>query len=366
MMIRIIKLVCFLISCILIFMVLPASAAVNGGYKLSDFVSGSTVLDDTEIVYYNFNSVTPFIRFSDNIGTQYQAQYSLPKRFDLNAGSKTHYLFYYPLGYRYSAGNSLSDSGFLDVRDVLPGSSFIFSTTWRYDLDVQSYNVEAARIGTSLFCLSFDENGKFLSVENTATFWADSELYGEDPYVCRYIYSFDFDFVVPANASYIVPYFTSTVITGENVEVPSRLTLSEAGLTGQTDINVFVKESAEMKVIQNKLDETNDKLDDIGDQMDELITGSPEDQESADIMASDADNFKDLSEKLEQDMNGLYEPDANDIDLSIDGLMMGNGSWLSSFGNVWSYLVSDRLWQQILTIVASFTWVGTLLFGKRG
>lgn len=360
--------------------VLTPVNAVSGYYDPADYIDDVVINGDTKTVYYDFAGVPWLFWFYDSYSgsstmiTGDSASYMLVGATDFNCYAQ-------PFGGQPSMGTI--SGGALDVSDIIPGSSIDFDTEFTVGIKWSGSDTEDVTVTYSVVVYYYDANGAYMGISDIVR---SSDIFDDLSSAGYQSVTKSLTGTIPVNAHYIIP---SIVISCDWVDdgVGYGLTwyMSDCNFTMAVDISMIQEQSNLMQSVNGKLDElgdkiddtndklddANDKLDNIGDKiddtndkLDDIITGTPEQNASADSFKDSVSDRADAMQDALDTMDSVDQPDISDMDVSVD-TFVPETSMLAYTGPILAFWNNSTL-KGMLVMVVSLALVSFVFFGKKG
>lgn len=278
--------------CLLVCMlVVPVNAAsiLSGNYDPADYIHDITISDDTKTIRYDFSDIRYAFRYWDN-GTQKTQDFV--DNFSVQVEAYTqHVVACYPFGVMRTTGNLDSKGGALYVGDILPGSPIDFDfgldVSFEWANEGQPFDLTVTYEPTYLL---YDEAGLLIDTVNldkeTVVYTLGDGL--DNPVTTTLSEIRHITGSIPADASYILPFFRIRVQNPANEQL--WLILSVQGLHTSlfVDINTVLENSNQMQAIKDKLDDLNVSIGGVNDKLDQILQQPEQEKSDATQGANDA------------------------------------------------------------------------------
>lgn len=325
----------FCIVCCLCLMVcvlaVPANAAsiLTGCYDPADYIHDITISDETKTIRYDFSEIRYAFRYWDN-GTNTVQDFV--DNFSVQVDALTqHVVACYPFGVIRATSNLDSRGGALYVGDILPGSPIAFDfgieVYFEWVNDGQPFDMTVVYEPVYLL---YDDAGQLIDTVNLDK---ETVVYtlgdgGDNPVTTTLSEIRHITGSIPADASYIVPFYRIRAKNSGNVQVWLTLSVQGAHTSLSVDINTVLENSNQMQAINDKLSdiitggEAGDRLDDAtgnldnsSDQFDDTLGDY---QDKADQLPTTPSNFddiidNDLLDSTIKDAQKIFDWDASGL-----------------------------------------------------
>lgn len=259
---------------------LPAWAAGNKIYKLSDYYTTHAVTGN-DVVYAFTITTSPCLalRYGNTIsdmGVPNGSWVEVKNSYNDNPS-----FYIYPLGAYVSNDSGDINAGLYIgdfVTDALVRLTNSITFRVRFDMtyvDEGNYTIPYTFATTYLF---YDRDGHYITQKSSTS--GGTVTYGNPgngtPIVSDYIQPFsDVEIKVPRGAVYCTPYFWFSFENSDNGS-PAYITAFQPfynHFTVNVRENMFLKQSETMKAIEAELEETNDHLGNIEGELSDINTG---------------------------------------------------------------------------------------------
>lgn len=369
---RVIKCLTCLVTCFMVVltaMVSPAYAAPVV-YNPGDYISEISVSGDVKTVTYDFNDISGYFRWWT--GAELVEFYGWGFSGQVEAHTNWPALTWFPFG-AYA-----STSGFdaaLDISDILPYSDIDFSASMEVIVHLEDFHeTDYVNGNYKVEYYYYDANmqyiGNYVSPVMTHKFDLVST---DDKYGAVWLGTIEYSGTFPADAVYVVPYFNI------NFGIPSiylpdsimDITFQRAGFLLSVDIDTILDNSHQMQAIKDKLDDLNVSIGDVGnkidgtnDRLDSIISGTPEQNESADAFKDViTDQAGQIQDSLDV-MDSVPKPDASDIKTSVDSFVPETD--MLAYTTPLTMFWTNSTLAAMVVLVVSLATVSFVFFGKKG
>lgn len=344
---RVIKcLTCLATVCMVVLtaLVTPVNAATF--LDPSDHLVEVTIDGNTKTAHYSFEDLDWLITAWNSTTGLYEDFHNDVKYFpDVNF--KQAIFQAYPFGGPVY-GDTIPWNGVaFDVSDILPGSAIDFE----FPLYIRAIWNTFEQVDVSVSCTYgmayYDKNGTYLNT-----------IYGETKkldFSMESIVSKEWEEMlvlsgsIPAVASYIVPF--AKVDTVLSVYVPDmQIHFGGIGFDLYVDVNTILENSNMMHSINNKLDS--------------IISGTPEQNESADGFN---DVIKDQAGQIQDSldvMDSVQKPDVSGVQTSVDSFVPKTD--MLAYTTPLTMFWKNTTLTAMLVLVVTLAMVSFVFFGKKG
>ena len=333
-------------------LITPAHAAsiLTGNYDPANYIHDITISGETKTINYDFSSIRYAFRYWEN-GDPSTTDYKDNFTVDLHPDATQFVVSCYPFGV-VQGSHKLSKGGAVYVGDILPGSpiafDFLLDVSFEWENRGQPFDISVTYEPVYLL---FDDSGSLLDTVNltkdTVTYTLVSD--NENGYTTTLTDVRHISGTIPADASYIVPFYRLRVRNSLQDQMLVTMTVQGGHTSLSVDINAVLDNSNQMHIIQDKLDS--------------ILTGTPEQNEDANNAKDELEDKKDQLDDLLDQMQPS-KPDTDSIDTDIGAIAGEEATDLLSDGL--SPILNHEIILSMLTIVCAVCLVGYVLFGKGG
>lgn len=341
---RAIKCVTCLVTCFMLVVAGMATPVKAGAHDVdpANYVSSISVEDGVKTVYYDFAGVEPHVNAWDSSTNGIIAG---PDYWELGQGAKQFALTLSPIGGYFPEGADCNNYRIL-VSDIMPGCpiDIYFSVGVTYSIFGFSDGLTFYDGFTAGF-YTYDENGKYL---DTVSLRVEGAIKSDS--ADHFGFDYEIEGTIPLNAYAILPWFKLDCWLGDyDPDLRIEVAISPSTLKMSTAVDSIVEQSHQMEVIKDKLNN--------------ILTGTPEQNESANNSAGTVEDQKDQIQDLVDQMTPS-KPDTSVVDPDINAWAGDEATAL--FADGMSDILNNSLILGMLSIVSVVCFIGYVLFGKVG
>lgn len=347
--------------------IIPSHAAMPH-FNPKDYISSISVSGDTKTVTFDFSSIAPryvlWEYFTDGTSKKTTSNGTL-SMYNLLSYLHRVYSMAFPLGYETYKENLDGGRG-LDISDISSGAELTFDCSWDVTANLVTNgqsNGTTDDPGCVLivrsYVMLFDSDKKFIRTiqGNSKDINISNKMSGVITVDC------ESEIVIPSGCNYIVPFYEVQVTNFQSASSQWRISISNAGFSFTTDINMIYENSQTMNDIKDAIQDTNDKLDDIisgGDAGEDAQDDFNNLEQGADSVQDAVDQQNAAKDKLPKPPSSVNDVVSDDTEKAVDEAL-DNAAQLFD----WETSGLSNMFAP-MGLSVSLSTLFYIIFGKRG